>query len=74
EDEIMENMKTALNDETIGIILITHKLVSLCKDYIYDLKLNNKIPLIVEIPDRHSTYSAGDTIMNYIKEAIGVKF
>ena len=30
-------------------------------------------PLVVEIPDRHSTGRASDSITRYIREAIGVK-
>jgi len=66
-------LQQAINDEDIGIILITEKLVKLCPDLVYDLKLNRRRPLIVEIPDRHSKGRSGDSISRYIKEAIGIK-
>ena len=52
---------------------MTEKLVSLCPDIVYDLKLNRKMPLIVEIPDRHGNGRTKDSITKYVQEAIGVK-
>ena len=40
---------------------------------IYDLKLNRKQPLIVEIPDRHGNGRTKDSITKYVQDAIGVK-
>ena len=62
-----------MNMEDVAVILITENLVKLCTDFVYDLKLNRKKPLIVEIPDRHGNGRAKDSITKYIKEAIGVK-
>ena len=73
KEELEEILNTICNDESIGVVLITQKLVSLAPDAISNIKLNRRFPLLVEIPDRHGTYSATDTIMGYIKEAIGVK-
>ena len=53
EDEVRSELEKAVNRDDIAVILITETLVSLCPDLIYDLKLNRKQPLIVEIPDRH---------------------
>ena len=59
--------------EDIAVILMTEKLVSLCPDIVYDLKLNRKKPLIVEIPDRHGNGRTKDSITKYVQDAIGVK-
>ena len=67
EDEV----RSELDD--IAVILITETLVSLCPDLIYDLKLNRKQPLIVEIPDRHGNGRTKDSITKYVQDAIGVK-
>ena len=66
-------IKDACDNKEIGIILVSEKLVKLCPDLIYDLKLHVKFPLIVEIPDRHGTANISDTITQYVREAIGVK-
>ncbi|OJU11332.1 MAG: ATP synthase subunit F [Clostridiales bacterium 43-6] len=63
----------ASEDETIGIVLITEKLVPQCHDLIYDYKLNKRRPLLVEIPDRHAEGRTADSITRYIREAIGIK-
>lgn len=72
-DEVNQALKEAIADENVGIVLITERLVTLCPDFIYDIKLNYKRPLIVEIPDRHGSGRAKDSITRYVREAIGVK-
>lgn len=71
--EVIYALKTAINDESIGIILMTELLVDEVSDIISDFKLNNSKPLIVEIPDRHGTRRSADSIMQYVNEAIGLK-
>lgn len=71
--EVRNALINAMDNSDIGIVLITEKLVQLCPDLIYDLKLNRKRPLIVEIPDRHGSGRANDSITRYVREAIGVK-
>lgn len=73
EKEIKEALNEAMKDENIAVVLITENLVKLCRDYIYDIKLNNKKPLIVEIPDRHGNGRAKDSITKYVRDAIGIK-
>lgn len=72
-DEVIAELDKNMSDENIAVILITEKLVSLCREYIYGLKLTNERPLIVEIPDRHGNGRAEDSITRYVQEAIGVK-
>lgn len=73
ENELREALDGALQDEDIAVILITENLVKLCREYIYDLKLNRARPLIVEIPDRHGNGSVKDSITKYVRDAIGIK-
>lgn len=73
QDEVRDALESAMADKNVGIILITEKLVALCPDLVYDLKLNRKRPLIVEIPDRHGSGRSKDSITRYVREAIGVK-
>jgi V/A-type H+/Na+-transporting ATPase subunit F len=71
--EVRDALTAAMDDKDVGIVLITEKLVALCPDLVYDLKLNRKRPLIVEIPDRHGSGRSKDSITRYVREAIGVK-
>lgn len=73
EDEVRRELTQAMEREDIAVILMTEKLVSLCPDIVYDIKLNRKKPLIVEIPDRHGNGRTKDSITKYVQEAIGVK-
>ena len=70
EDEVRSELEKAVNRDDIAVILITETLVSLCPDLIYDLKLNRKQPLIVEIPDRHGNGRTKDSITKYVQDAI----
>ncbi len=70
---LKEQLDKAVADKTIGIILITEKLSSQFPEIIDDIKLNRKLPLIVEIPDRHGTGRKPNFITSYVNEAIGVK-
>lgn len=70
---LLETLEEKMHDPTIGIILITTKLVNLCPEIISELKLKRKHPLLVEIPDRHGSSNIGETIDKYVSEAIGVK-
>jgi V/A-type H+-transporting ATPase subunit F len=73
DDEVKSELSKAIEREDVAVILITEHLVSLCPDLVYDLKLNRKKPLIVEIPDRHGNGRTADSISKYVQEAIGVK-
>ncbi len=73
EEEVRRELSLAVEREDVAVILMTEKLVSLCPDLIYDLKLNRKKPLIVEIPDRHGNGRTKDSITKYVRDAIGVK-
>ena len=62
-----------LADKTVGIVLLTEKLGREFPDLIDTFRLERKMPLLVEIPDRHGTGRKKDFITSYITEAIGLK-
>ena len=72
-DEVQKALEKAGEDEEIGVVLMTDKLIKLCPELVYELKLNRRRPLIAEIPDRHGAGMIGDSITRYVREAIGVK-
>lgn len=71
--ELKDALNYAVNDKSIGIILLTEKFGKEFPDIIDDVKLNRKLPLIIEIPDRHGTGRKPDFITSYVNEAIGLK-
>ena len=72
-DEVIAELKKAVSDSSIGIILLTEKLGKLIPEYIDELKLNTPTPLIVEIPDRHGSRDIADSINRHVRKAIGLK-
>jgi V/A-type H+-transporting ATPase subunit F len=70
---LKEQLDKAVADKSIGILLITEKLSRQYPEFIDDIKLNRKLPLIVEIPDRHGTGRKPNFITSYVNEAIGLK-
>lgn len=73
KQHLEDQLKKATSDKEIGIILITEKFGREFPEIIDDVKLNRRLPLIVEIPDRHGTGRKPDFIMDYVNEAIGLK-
>lgn len=73
DTEVKKALSEAMDMEDVAVILMTERLVKLCPDLVYDLKLNRKQPLIIEIPDRHGNGRTKDSITRYVREAIGVK-
>ena len=73
DEEVRAELEKAMNMTDVAVILMTERLVSLCPELVYDLKLNRKQPLIVEIPDRHGNGRTKDSITKYVQDAIGVK-
>ena len=71
--EVKETLLAAMDNKDIAVILMTEKLVRLCQELVYDLKLNRRSPLIVEVPDRHATSNVTENISKYIESAIGLK-
>ncbi|SFS00639.1 V-type ATP synthase subunit F [Anaeromicropila populeti] len=73
KEHLKEELEKAFKDKEVGIVLLTEKFGREFPDIIDDVKLNRRLPLIVEIPDRHGTGRKPDFITNYVKEAIGLK-
>lgn len=72
-EEVLRELEKAMHREDVAVVLMTTKLMQTCPEIISDLKLKQKRPLIVEIPDRHGSAKVGETIDGYVSEAIGVK-
>lgn len=72
--EVEDALKTACADKEIGLILITAKLMDMCRQTVYEQKLHGSTPLIVEVADRHGDGKVTDSITRYVSEAVGIKF
>ena len=72
-EELREELEKVLKDKSVGIVLLTEKFGREFPEIIDDVRLNHKVPLIIEIPDRHGTGRKADFITSYVNEAIGLK-
>ena len=71
--ELRKALEDAIANNENGIILLTEKFGREFPDIIDDVRLNRRLPLLIEIPDRHGTGRKPDFITSYVSEAIGIK-
>ena len=71
--ELYEALQNVIKDKEVGIVLLTEKFGREFPEIIDEIKLKRKMPLLVEIPDRHGTGRKKDFITSYVNEAIGLK-
>ena len=71
--ELRKALEDAIATKENGIILLTEKFGREFPDIIDDVRLNRRLPLLIEIPDRHGTGRKPDFITSYVSEAIGIK-
>ena len=73
KEELKAALQNALADKEIGILLLTEKFGREFPDIIDNVRLERRLPLLIEIPDRHGTGRRPDFITSYVNEAIGLK-
>ena len=71
--ELRKALEDAIANKENGIILLTEKFGREFPDIIDDVRLNRRLPLLIEIPDRHGTGRKPDFITSYVSEAIRIK-
>ena len=54
-EELRRALEQAVENKENGIILLTEKFGKEFPDIIDDIRLNHRLPLLIEIPDRHGT-------------------
>lgn len=72
KETVSELLENAAQDSDVGIILINQTLVSLCSEEIKAFRGAHSLPLITEIPDRHSD-GTSNSLADYVSEAIGIQ-
>lgn len=70
---LKEELDKVMSDKEIAIVLITEKFGRDYTEIIDEVKMSRKLPLVIEIPDRHGTGRKPDFITSYVNEAIGLK-
>ena len=72
-DEVKQALDSVLANQEIGILLVAEKLSAQFPELLRDMKLTNQTPLIVDIPDRHGSDTLSAAILEYVREAVGIK-
>lgn len=72
-EEILDALEDARKKPEISIIIITELAAVQVQDRIREIKLSKKLPLVIEIPDRHGSRRGKDYILRQIQESIGLK-
>lgn len=72
-EEVIEAIEFALSKEEVGILIVTERVFDMAKAELLDIRMNRRIPLIVEIPDRHGQIRDDNYITQYINESVGIK-
>lgn len=72
-ETIKSEIKKAIKDPDLGILIFTEKAAALVSDYLNNLKLTLHTPLIIEIPDRHGSRDIANSINRMVQESIGLK-
>ncbi|MDO9508663.1 MAG: V-type ATP synthase subunit F [Thermovirgaceae bacterium] len=72
-DETIRAVRTALEQDDLGILVLTERAASEVPDVVRELRQSGELPIVLEIPDRHGTKRSPDFLTRYVQEAIGVK-
>ena len=72
KEELLQELDKVMADKDVGIVLLTEGFGRRFPDIVNRVKLS-RLPLFVEIPDRHGTGRKPDFITSYVNEAIGLK-
>lgn len=59
-------------DKSIGILLISPSIMSREQDFINNIKLHNKTPLILEVPQPGKRPGASSGLEKFVSDAIGI--
>jgi V/A-type H+-transporting ATPase subunit F len=81
EGSVVDDAKTALNEfckatenkeNDLGVLIITEKVASMIEENIINYQLEGNYPLIVELPDLSGHIENKKTMIDAIREAIGL--
>ena len=72
KEKARELIDSFLIKEDFGILIIGEKIYENLLDYIYNIKVSRRIPLIIEVPDRKGARESL-SMENVIKSFIGLR-
>ncbi len=73
KEETLQALDTALNDRSLGIILVTGDVAEMIRDRMDFLQQHSTVPLVVEIPAPARVQPPQPSLNDIVFRAIGVK-
>ncbi|EHI56681.1 ATP synthase subunit [Johnsonella ignava ATCC 51276] len=70
---LKEELDRIVADNEVGIVLLMEKFSKEYPEIVNKYKLEHRLPLFIDIPDRHGTGRSPNFITDYVNEAIGLK-
>lgn len=71
-DEILAELKNAIHNPEIAVVMLTEKAAEPIQEELRILKMTVATPLLVVIPDRHGTADMTAAISRYLEETVGI--
>ncbi len=71
KEEIEKALQDALDNPSIGIVVLTEKNAKIASDMLDDIKSNYTLPLVVVVPDRHGQ-TGESSISRYVSSIVDV--
>lgn len=72
KEELLKQFKSACNNKNLGIVILTESEFNEISDEVINIKLSNKLPLVVTIPERGGLKDK-NFILRYVKDSVGIK-
>jgi V/A-type H+-transporting ATPase subunit F len=73
KEDILQALHNAMNDKTLGIILVTGDVAERIRDEMDEQRLHSTVPLVVEIPAPERVQPPQPSLNEIVFRAIGVK-
>lgn len=73
KEQIQNALDYVLEHKEFGILIVTEAVFEMAKDELMDIRMHRRMPLVVEIPDRHGQKRPDNYITQYINESVGIK-
>lgn len=73
-EAVMTAFYAAASDADVAIIAVTEKAYSFAAEKIDAFMTSHTRPMVTRVPDRHGASSKSDSMSEFIKSGIGLKF
>lgn len=71
-EDAIDAFDDAVRDPSVSIVILTEDIALRIQERITDHRVSGKLPMVVEIPENLSGEFKGQSLMDSIKQAIGI--